>query len=148
MADVKWVATLSDGTTAAEESGEWKEIPGERKPWVRLMEYTNKNRLHLTSLRLNIDGKTIHMPRGDFDRFNFNETQIAPNSYSLTYHIEGEFVGAIINEERFIDLAAHFDGYAVHYLQNITDPNLSWIIVSNGKGRQAVSPDKRLHGDK
>jgi len=145
MADVKWVATLSDGTTAAEESGEWKEVPGEKKPWVRLVEFAGKNKLYLTSLRLNIDGRTIHMPRDAFDRFNFNETQMVPNSYSLTYHLEGELSGAIINEERFIDLAAHFDGFAVHYLQNITNPNLSWVIVSNGKGRMAQSPDKRWH---
>jgi hypothetical protein len=31
-AEIKWVATLSNGDTVAEKSGEWQEISGQRKP--------------------------------------------------------------------------------------------------------------------
>jgi hypothetical protein len=143
---VKWVATLSDGTTAVDQTGEWVEKPGERKPWVRLCEFAAKNKLHLTSLRLNVDGKTIHMPRDAWDRFDMNETSMTPDYYSLTYHVEGELGdGGISNVEKFIDLAAHYKDFAVHYLQNVTNTNVSWVLVTTGQGRMATSPHRKLH---
>ena len=143
---IRWIATLSDGNTAVDQTGEWTEIPGERKPWVRLCDFAAKNKLHLTSLRLNVDGKTIHMPRDAWDRFDMNETAKTPDFYSLTYHIEGELGdGGITNVEKFIDLAAHFDGFAVHYLQNMTNPNVSWVLVTDVSGRMATTPHRKLH---
>lgn len=86
------------------------------------------------------------MPRDSFDRFNYNEKVLIPNLYSLTYHVEIDVTGGgASSEEKFIDLAAHYDGFAVHYIQNVTNTNLSWIVVSDGSGRMAATPDRRLH---
>src|SRR5581483_5302824 len=85
---VRWVATLSDGTTAVEHSGKWQIRSGERKPWIRLCEFANTNGQHLTSLRLNSRGRTIHLPREKFDRFSMNERSKAPDHYSVQYHLE------------------------------------------------------------
>ncbi len=141
-ADVRWVATLSDGSTAVEHSGEYQIVPGERKPWVRLTQFATENDLHLTSLRLNFKGRTIHMPREKLDRFALTDKTRAPLSYSLQYHIEAEigFDGGGFIEKKFIDLAAHYEDFTVHYIQDTTDGNNSWVVVSENVERMAESP--------
>jgi hypothetical protein len=143
MEDVKWVATLSDGTTAVEHSEDWKIIEGQRKPWVRLCQFAAEEGLHLTSLRLNFRGRTIHMPRMAFDRFDMNEQSLAPKFYSLQYHIEGEFLdNGGFSQVDFVDLAAHYDGYVVHYIQDVSDGNTSWVVVTD-ESREALAPTPR-----
>jgi hypothetical protein len=139
--EVRWIATLSDGTTAVEHSGEWQIIPGQRKPWVRFCEFAAKNKLHLTSLRLNFKGRTIHMPRSKFDRFDMNVRNRAPLSYSLQYHIEAEMdeLGAVSQQE-FIDLASHYGDFTVHYVQELGVGNNSWVIVTDDDQPLAESP--------
>lgn len=141
-ADIKWIATLSDGTTAVEHTGEYKIIPGERKPWVRLVSFAGKNGLYLTSLRLNIRGRTIHMPRHDFDKFNLGSKNVAPLFYSLNYIIEGtmEADGGGLIQDNFIDLVSHYPTYDVHYIQDITTGNNSWVTVTQGFTPNAPSP--------
>jgi hypothetical protein len=143
--DVKWIATLSDGTTAAEHTGNWTLIPGERKPWIRLCKYAAQNGLTITSLRLNFRGRTIHLPRSNFDRFDMNATSRSPLYYSLAYHVELDMTdGDLDNQTRFIDIAAHYpDEIAVHYIQDTTDGNNSWVVVTQGQGRNGTSPDIR-----
>lgn len=138
----RFVATLSDGTTAVEESGEWVTRYGERKPWVRLTQFAAKNGLHLTSLRLNIDGRTIHMPREKFDRFSLEG--VAPNFYSLNYYLEVDNVGQGGGDQsHYIDLTAHFDDFAVHYIQDTSQGNNSWIVVTHDDKPLVPSPRKR-----
>jgi len=138
--EVRWIATISDGSTAVEHSGEYTVRPGERKPWVRLCTFLAENDLHLTSLRLNLMGRTIHLPRSKFDRFDMNERSRAPHSYSLQYHIEGELDNGTFSQTQFVDLAAHYDGFSVHYVQDITDGNNSWVIVTEGDSPLAETP--------
>ena len=144
MADarVRWVATLSDGSTVVEDSGEFVEVPGERKPWVKLCSYLGGNGLHLTSLRLNFKGRTIHLPRANFDRFAYNEISRAPLFYSLQYHHEAimDQGFAIQEEEDFIDLAAHYpNNLAVHYIQSLDKEN-SWVVVTDSHNAMAGTP--------
>jgi hypothetical protein len=148
MADatVRWVATLSNGDTIAEQSGEWVEIPGQRKPWVRLTQFAAKNGYYLTSLRLNVDGRTIHMPRANFDRFAMNETSLAPLFYSLQYHMEadGLFGSGDEKQSKFIDLAAHYpEGIAVHYIQELGEQSNSWVLLTKDAQRMAPTPLKK-----
>lgn len=142
-ADVRWVATLSDGSTAVEHSGEYQIVPGERKPWVRLCEFAAENDLHLTSLRLNYKGRTVHMPRPKFDRFDFNENNRAPLSYSLQYHLEGEMNDdGSFSQVHFIDLAAHYEQLTVHFIQELGGSN-SWVLVTEGDVPLAETPRSR-----
>lgn len=143
-ADVTWVATLSDGSTVAEHTAEYTVLPGERKPWVRLCSFLADNDLQLTSLRLNFQGRTVHLPRANFGRFGFDEKSRAPLSYSLQYHIEGEMMGEVsLSQTNFIDLAAHYENFTVHYVQDTTDGNNSWVIVTEGDTPLAETPRKR-----
>lgn len=140
-ASIKWVATLSDGSTAVENSGEYQLVPGERKPWVRLTKFLADNDLHLTSLRLNFRGRTIHMPRSNFDRFGLNEHSRAPSFYSLQYILEGEIgQGGVVNQKEFIELTSHYDVYEVHYIQDVADGNNSWVVVTENYNAMAPSP--------
>lgn len=137
----QWVATLSDGTTVVEHNGDFQIKPGERKPWVRLCQFTEDNNLHLTSLRLNYDGRTVHMPRSSLGRFGIGEVNQSPSCYSLQYHIEGEMRnGGELEQTLFVDMAAHYDDFIVHYIQDVTNGNNSWVIVTKGAERLAVTP--------
>ena len=138
-----WVANLSDGTTAVEKQGKWTLNQGERLPWVRLCYFAADNDLHLTSLRLNINGRTIHMPREKFIKFSMHERARAPEYYSVQYHIEIEDpMSGDAKQTQFIDLAAHYADFAVHYIQDVTNSNDSWIVVTDPDAL-APSPRKR-----
>ena len=139
-AKIQWVATLSSGDTAVEHVGEYQVKPGERLPWVRLTKFAADNKLHLTSLRLNVDGRTIHMPRPNFGRFNLGEKSISPLFYSLQYMVEGEMGGEGTMEAKyFVDMCAHFATYDVHYIHDTSQGN-SWIVVTDGFSPAAPSP--------
>lgn len=143
-ADIKWVATLSDGTTAVEHTGDYKIIPGERKPWVRLVHFAAKNGLHLTSLRLNVHGRTIHMPRIAFDKFGVVGTKsVDPLFYSLNYVIEGTMDAngsGAFEQSSYVDLISHYPKFDVHYIQDVNKGNTGWITVTEGYTPNAPSP--------
>lgn len=150
MADATWVATLSDGTTAVEETGRWKTIPGERKPWVRLADFAHQKGLYLTSLRVNFDGRTIHLPREKFGRFGLEDHVLAPRYYSLEYCVEAEMneQGSFGDEKLFIKLAAHFeDELAVNLVQQLNDQDISWIVLTKGGSRMATTPPSPVKAD-
>lgn len=136
--DGKWVATLSNGETAVERSGKFTVEQGEPTPWVRLVHFLGENDLWITSLRLNYKGRTIHMPRLTFDKFGLESK--SPTHYSLQYHLEaiGEF-GTVMEQTIFMDLAAHYPDFAVHYIQDLTHANDSWVVVT-GPDAKAPTP--------
>lgn len=139
MNTIQWVATLSSGETFVEHSGDYKVIPGQRTPWVRLCQFVQEKGEHLTSLRLNYNGRTIHMPRSNFDRFGLGETNCEPDSYSLQYHIEGEIDnGDMLKQTLFVDLAAHYGEMTIHYIQDVTNGTIGWIVVSKNTERMAI----------
>lgn len=141
MDTVRWVATLSNGETAVEHSGEYTLEPGQRMPWVRLCEFLAQNDLHLTSLRLNFKGRTIHMPRANFDRFDMSKSR-PPLFYALEYKLEAEMGddGTFGESKRFIDLIAFYDNFEVHYLQDLQEGNNSWVVVTQGYLPMAQTP--------
>jgi len=136
MTNAHFVATLSDGTTATEHHGEWQIIPGQRKPWVRLIEKLATEEKHLTSLRLNIDGRTIHLPRPGNNRFESHP----PLYYSLCYRFEADDILGDTKERHFIDIAAHYGDFAVHSIHDLTDGKTSWICVT---GPEALAPSPK-----
>lgn len=138
-----WVATLSDGSTVAEHSGEFQLIDGQRKPWVRLCSFAAEGDLHLTSLRLNHKGRTTHMPRSNFLRFGLESR--APLSYALEYKVEAEMGddGTFGDTKQFIALVALFDKFEVHFIQDLQDGNNSWVAVTEGYLPMAETPRRK-----
>lgn len=138
-ADFRWVATTSDGTTYVEHTGEYVLKPGERMPWVRLTRDLAAKGEYITSLRLNFKGRTIHMPRPNFGKFGLDDKVRSPLFYSLQYMIERDMGGEMVDTE-FVDLIAHYPTFEVHYVQDTTDGNNSWVIVTEGSPTMAPSP--------
>lgn len=138
--DARWIATLSDGSTIVENTEDWSIKPGEPLPWVRLCHFTADNNLHLTSLRLNYKGRTIHLPRAKFDKFGLDA--ISPLYYSLAYKVEAEMNlgGGAIDQTLFVDLVAHYQDFEAHYIQNVTTGNESWVVVTENLVPLAKTP--------
>jgi hypothetical protein len=141
-----WVATLSDGSTVVENQGEWVVREGESTPWVRLTHFLGDNDLHLTSLRLNFNGRTVHLPRPSFDKFGYAEIAKEPLYYSLSYHVEAEMdmSGGLVDQTLFMDLAAHYpNDQALHYIQDMTGGNNSWVVLTEGHQPLASTPRRK-----
>jgi len=142
--DGHWVATLSDGTTAVEHRGEWKVEPGQRKPWIRLCNFTADNGLHLTSLRLQFRGRTIHMPRETLYKFGMEERARVPLRYAVQYHLEvDDVLSGNPTGDIFVDFAAIYDTFAVHYIQDVSNGRDSWIVVTDPY-ETAPSPKRKV----
>lgn len=140
--EAKWICTLSDGSTAVEDSGNWQVVPGQRKPWVRVTEFAAQEGLHVTSLRLNIGGRTIHMPRDKFEKFDLQG--LSPDHYSVSYHLEVDKVGTRAEAiTDFISLAAHYPDFTIHYIQDTSTGNNSWVAVTKPHEALAPSPSTR-----
>ena len=119
-----FVATLSDGTVAAEHSGQWVVIDGERKPWVRLGDYLLQNGLHVTSLRYNANGTTYHAPKLDT---RFEKGGQEPDWYSLEYIIEVEEGPNGREEMHLVDIGAYFGDVSVHQIIELGGQETSWV---------------------
>lgn len=141
---VSWAATLSDGTTVVENEGAYTIVPGERQPWVRFASFLANNDLQLTSLRLDYQGRTIHLPKEAFDRFSLGDMSLAPSFYSLQYFIEAELSdGGGLEQRNFIDLVAHYDDFEIHHIHDLVD-GTSWTNVTRGFIPMAPTPNANL----
>jgi hypothetical protein len=125
-----FVATLSDGTTVAEHTGEWTIVEGARKPWVRLCDYLLENKLYITSLRYNINGVTYHAPKLDT---RFEKGGIHPKGYSLEYIYEREegFMPVGVTEFLAVDVGAYYGGPSVHQIVEVGGQKTAWMQVRN-----------------
>jgi len=60
---VKFQISLSNGETFFEGKGPFKEIPGEKSPWQKLIDYLVENKVEITSLALYTDeGRRFTLP--------------------------------------------------------------------------------------
>jgi hypothetical protein len=137
-----WVATLSDGSTIVENTGDFQIVEGERKPWVRLCKFLGDSGLWLTSLRFNYRGRTVHLPRMTLDKFGMTDRIKPPLYYSLQYHHEAELsLGGVLQKEWiYVDLASHYQDFAVHFIQDVSNGDNSWIAVTDP---DALAPTPR-----
>lgn len=139
-----FVATLSDGSTVVEgKTDGFTHEPDLRQPWVRLCSFAAEEGLHLTSLRLNLNGRTIHLPKEQLHRFNLDTRQ--PEAYAIQYYLELEDpLSGSPAQSNFVDYIALYEDFAVHYIQEI-DGNKSWVAVTEP---DAMMPSPRkLAGD-
>lgn len=56
-----------------------------------------------------------------------------PIYYSLQYHHEAEMTlgGQVEQEWVYVDMAAHYPDFAVHFIQDVTNGDNSWIVVTD-----------------
>lgn len=58
----RWVVSLSDGSSATEGRGEFKNIKDEPSAWQKLLSHLQENNLKITALRLEVLGRRYHLP--------------------------------------------------------------------------------------
>ena len=130
---IRWKALLSDDSIVVEHEGEYTERLGERLPWPRLIEFLNKNALYIKQLDLEIDNKIIHLP---FE-CKFSKK---PSFYSFQHILEVDNILSGHQITEFIDIAAHFKDFVVHYITNINDAE-SWVTISDPFDAISPSPN-------
>jgi hypothetical protein len=140
MGNARWVATLSNGTVAVEKEGEFIIVEGERKPWFKLLQKLKSDGLWLTSLRLNIDGRKVHLPSINGGKFDSKP----PLFYSISYQLDIEINGGIDRDEEgsviqshYIWLSAHYDNFIVSFINGLDDENNSWISITDPNSERA-----------
>ena len=140
MADAYWIVTTSDGNTYIE-GRDFPVIPGERKPWVRLVDKLATDGSFITSMRLQVGKQTVVLPTmsGKFGGY-------PPRYYSLCYHAEIDDVLGNQTQSDFVDVAAHYENFAVHYVCDTSSGNTSWITVTDPDAL-APSPDRLAGGE-
>lgn len=123
-----FVATLSNGTTAAEHTEQWQLIDGARKPIVRLCQFLAENNLFVTSLRYNANGQTYHIPKLDT---RFNKGGLQPDHYSTEYIYERDEGFEGVTEKLFVDLGAFYGDVSVHTIFEVGGQHTLWVQVRN-----------------
>jgi hypothetical protein len=128
--DIRWVATLSDGATVTEHEGNFTVRPGDKSPWRRLCEWTAERGLHLTSVRIQVGGQTVHLPRLN-NRFcgsvPYRYSMACRRLDSLRVEAGGRADGKVEMEDFHLDFAAHFKGFSVHVLVDLN--RNAWVEV-------------------
>lgn len=132
-----FVATLSDGTVAAEHQDNWAILPGERKPWVRLAQHLAQEGLHVTSLRYNANGQTYHAPKLDT---RFEKGGRAPDHYAIEYILEREESPGSVVERLFVDIGAYYGNASVHMLIELGGQQSVWTQLRNGYAAMQKAP--------
>lgn len=140
MADAYWIVTTSDGDTYVE-GKDFPVVAGERKPWVQLVERLETGGSFITSMRLHIDKRTVVLPtiNGKFGGY-------PPRYYSLCYHAHVDDVFGDKSQKDYVDVAAHYENFAVHYICDTSDGNTSWVTVTDPEA-MAPSPDRLTGGE-
>lgn len=150
MVTIKWVASLSDGSTAIEGVAPFEEIDGELSPWLKLREHRKQHGLRVTGLRLQVQRegeptRTLCLPscsvgpKGNHERFA-SLWPIVPVGYEFYRWVDktvrvghsgsltAEYVDAIHAEGR-----ALFPGFALSLIVDGGDGNETWAVVHREK---------------
>ena len=126
---VKWVASLSDGTRAYEGKNEYEEIEGELSPWQRLLKYIDKNGLKITSIGLYCGEQRWNLPSaGKNPKFRAFDVAEQPVSYRFYRRVGFNVLSGKREEEMFNVIEAN---YLDRILQTWVsqDGKSSWSLI-------------------
>ena len=109
MADVKarWLASLSDGSTAIEGVPPFDTIKGEDKPWPKLQKHLKDNNLTITGMRIQVskDDEAVRtyvlpsiMPAGAKGKFR-SKKYASPLGYTVNRIAEGVLFSGEYHQE-------------------------------------------------
>lgn len=132
MSKVSFLAQLSNGQTVRENTEEYEVRPGERKPWVRFVEYLEKSNLTIQNLALVSGDQVLHLPMADKEK--------GPKFYSLQYITTLE-ISDKTEVCNLVDVAAHYDDFELHLIQDL-DGNGGYVEIT--KGTEALAPSPSL----
>ena len=130
--NIKWAVGLSDGTNAYEGKKEYRHIEGELSPWQRLLKYTEREGLEITSLSLYFEGKRWNLPsKGSNPKFREFTTSDKPIGYKCFRKLGADILqgGGMENEELYTVAEAEYEDYKLQVWVLDKEPYPSWTVV-------------------
>ena len=137
MVRTKWLAALSDGTTAVEGIAPFADIQDELSPWNKLLTYLEVNNLHITGMRIQVSKpgeatRTYNLP-------SFNKTpkgnhekwaKLFPRDPSGYRYGRWLTCSSTTEEDRHqIEIRAEYADFAVSLFVDEDEGNESWVVV-------------------
>lgn len=137
MVRTKWLAALSDGTTAVEGIAPFADVEGELSPWNKLLAHLKANDLHITGMRVQVDKP--HGPIHTYNLPSFNKTPKGNHEKWVTlfprdpveysYRRWATFGLTSGSERHHIEIRAHYADFSVSLFVDEDEGNESWVVV-------------------
>ena len=106
-----WVVSLSDGTSAIENRGKFKEGTGKSSSWRKLLKHLEENKLTITGLKIVVKGRHYHLPTLS-DDYRFASAK--PNNLYYRRKAVGDLMGSKFNPaEQYIGAIAEYDDFII-----------------------------------
>ena len=126
--NIKWTASLSDGSIIYEDKGDYKRVEGELSPWLKLMEYIENNDVEITSLSLYTDdGRRWNLPSSGNPKFKELRDVGQPDGFRFFRKLSRDLVSK--KEKRYAVVEAQYQDYKVQVWVRDKEPYASWSIV-------------------
>jgi hypothetical protein len=144
---VKFIASLSDGSTIVEGKNDYAWIDGQKSPWVRLVNYAIKNKLLITSLSLLApSGAVVTIPPvGKFAKsvaFSGRTEADVPVDYDVSRYIERAIMGhktpdgkstieEVSIEKHYTIASALYKKFKIQVWVDEFDPRNTWVTIKH-----------------
>lgn len=145
---VFFIASLSDGQTIVEGTGDYKWVDGLMSPWNRLVRYTVENKLRINSLSLGIPGgQTVTIPtmggkprfKGYVDRteaekpLDYEVKRFLARDMDVVAHSGNLDVKKTQISEFYTFAEAIYGNFTIQVWVNELNPKHTWVVFKLNK---------------
>ena len=141
MVTTKWLASLSDGTTAVEGEGKFAQGGGVLM-WDKLLAHLLENNLTMTALRVqvlkggeptnpyNLPSCRLDNKSGQHEKWNYIHPMV-PHSYEVRRCVTRAMNtgGKILAEQIQIEAIARYDDFTVSLFVDQNEGNEAWVVI-------------------
>lgn len=145
MASIKarWLASLSDGTTAIEGKPPFEEIAGEPSPWQKLLLHLARSKLEITGLRIQVEKegepvRTFNLPSKSPKQRWASLNPLIPTGFNYFRRVE-QFMEPTQDGKlqptqgrRFIEIHAYYPQFELVLIVDEDEGNECWVVVKEG----------------
>lgn len=138
MVRTKWLASLSDGSTAIEGVAPFEMVPGELSPWLKLKAHMASCGISITGMRIQVEKpgeatRTYNLPSLNKTPAGNHEKWVTLRPRDPARYDYRRWVTRTItcdgSERHHIEIRAEYDGYAVSLFVDEDEGNESWVVV-------------------
>ena len=135
MVRTKWLAALSNGTTAIEGVPPYENVKNEPSPWNRLLAHLSDTGLHITGMRVQVGTspvRTYNLPSFNKTPEGNHEKWVAlrpcdPVKYTYRRWITQPLTRA--PGQHHIEIRAHYEDFSVSLFVDEDEGNEAWVVV-------------------
>lgn len=137
MVTSKWLAALSDGTTAVEGKDAFAAVKGELSPWQKLLRYQDEHGVHITGMRVQISKpgeatRTYNLPSFNKTPKGNHEKWVTlyprdPGTYSYRRWVTCSLTAE--EDRHHIEIRAEYADFAVSLFVDEDEGNESWVVI-------------------